>query len=109
MVAAATDNGTIGDPLVRQGLATYYTKIQLLRINGLRSLSATLSGAKDLGVAALGAHEQDVLDRDAQGGDGAHPRHPRRVVDADRHRPRVGFMAGRGTRQASTPATRSAR
>ena len=34
---------------------TYYTKIQILRINGLRSLSTTLAGTKDLGVAALGA------------------------------------------------------
>jgi len=55
MVAAATDNGAIDDPFVRQGLVRYYTKIQILRINGLRSLSATLTGTKDLGVAALGA------------------------------------------------------
>ena len=27
----------------------YYTKIQILRINGLRNLSATLSGSKDMG------------------------------------------------------------
>ena len=33
----------------------YYTKIQILRVNGLRSLSATLTGSKDLGVMALGA------------------------------------------------------
>ena len=55
MVAAARDNGAIADPLVRQGLARYHSKIQILRINGLRSLSATLSATKDLGVAALGA------------------------------------------------------
>ncbi len=55
MVSAAADNGAIHDPLVRQGLAKYYSKIQLLRINGLRSLSSTLTGSKDLGVAALGA------------------------------------------------------
>jgi alkylation response protein AidB-like acyl-CoA dehydrogenase len=55
MVEAATDNGAIDDPLVRQGLARYFTKIQILRINGLRSLSATLTNTKDLGVAALGA------------------------------------------------------
>jgi alkylation response protein AidB-like acyl-CoA dehydrogenase len=55
MVAAATENGAIHDPVVRQALAAYYTKIQILRINGLRSLSATLSNTKDLGVAALGA------------------------------------------------------
>lgn len=55
MVATATANGTITAPGVRQGLMRYYTKIQILRFNGLRSLSATLSGVKDPGVAALGA------------------------------------------------------
>jgi hypothetical protein len=55
MVAAATDNGAISDAAIRQRLMQYYTKIQILRVNGLRSLSATLSGAKDPGVAALGA------------------------------------------------------
>ena len=33
----------------------YYTKIQILRFNGLRSLSSTLAGTKDFGVMALGA------------------------------------------------------
>jgi len=55
LVAEATSNGSISDPNVRQRLMTYYSKIQILRINGLRSLSATLAGAKDPGVAALGA------------------------------------------------------
>ena len=55
MLADATDNGAVHEPLIRQRLMEYYTKIQLLRINGLRSLSATLAGSKDLGVAALGA------------------------------------------------------
>jgi hypothetical protein len=55
MVSTARRNGTIDDPIIRQRLMQYYTKIQILRVNGLRSLSATLSGRKDLGVAALGA------------------------------------------------------
>ena len=55
LVAQAMSNGVLTNPLVRQRLTKYYTKIQLLRINGLRSLSATLAGAKDPGVAALGA------------------------------------------------------
>jgi alkylation response protein AidB-like acyl-CoA dehydrogenase len=55
LVDQATSNGVLTDPLVRQRLTKYYTKIQLLRINGLRSLSATLAGTKDPGVAALGA------------------------------------------------------
>jgi len=55
MVAAATDNGRIADALVRQRLMEYYSKIQILRINGLRGLTATLNGKSDPGVIALGA------------------------------------------------------
>ena len=55
MVRGARDNGTIDDPVIRQRLVRYYTKIQILRINGLRSLSATLANSKDMGVIALGA------------------------------------------------------
>ncbi|MEZ5138357.1 MAG: acyl-CoA dehydrogenase family protein [Acidimicrobiales bacterium] len=54
MVAEAQRNGTIDDPIIRQGLARYYTKVQILRINGLRSLTQTLNGTKDMGVIALG-------------------------------------------------------
>ncbi|MGH9134435.1 MAG: acyl-CoA dehydrogenase family protein [Ilumatobacteraceae bacterium] len=55
LVDAATDNGRITDPLIRQRLMQYFTKVQILRINGLRSLTAALTGSKDPGVAALGA------------------------------------------------------
>jgi alkylation response protein AidB-like acyl-CoA dehydrogenase len=55
MVAKAQETGAIADPEVRQGLARYYTKIQILRINGLRNLTAALSGKRDLGTIALGA------------------------------------------------------
>ena len=44
---------------------TYYTKIQILRINGLRSLSATLTGREGPGVAALGATNKMFWSRDA--------------------------------------------
>jgi hypothetical protein len=54
MVDEATANGRIQDPVVRQGLARYYTKIQILRYNGLRSLTQTLNKTKDMGVVALG-------------------------------------------------------
>ena len=33
----------------------YYTKIQILRINGLRNLTSAVSGKKDMGTVALGA------------------------------------------------------
>jgi len=55
MRTRALANGAIEDPLIRQRLVRYYTKIQILRINGFRSLTATLNKSKDPGVAALGA------------------------------------------------------
>src|SRR4051812_2100488 len=45
----ARENGRIADPTVRQGLARQWSRIQIMRINGLRTLTATLSGAKDPG------------------------------------------------------------
>ncbi len=55
MVEKAQENGKIDDPLIRQRLMEYYSKIQIMRINGLRSLTATVSGKRDMGVAVLGA------------------------------------------------------
>ena len=55
MVAKATENGAIEDPGIRQRLAQYYTRIQILKINGLRNLTSTLNDKKDMGVIALGA------------------------------------------------------
>ena len=55
LVEAAGERGLLADPLVRQRLAAYHTRVQLLRYNGLRSLTAAISGAKDPGVLALGA------------------------------------------------------
>jgi alkylation response protein AidB-like acyl-CoA dehydrogenase len=51
----AKANGKADDPRVRQGLAHAWSKVQIMRVNGLRSLSSVLTGSKDLGVAALGA------------------------------------------------------
>ena len=94
---------SIDDPVIRQRLARYYTKIQILRINGLRSLSATLTGSKDPSVAALGAMNKMYWSRDAQGGDGARPRHVRRPVDARRQRSGARLVARR--RSATSAAT----
>jgi alkylation response protein AidB-like acyl-CoA dehydrogenase len=55
MLEAATANGTIDDPHIRQRLMHFYSRIQILRINGLRNLTAAVHGSKDLGVVALGA------------------------------------------------------
>jgi alkylation response protein AidB-like acyl-CoA dehydrogenase len=55
LVDAARQNGRIADPHIRQRLMDYYTRIQILRFNGLRNLTSALSGSKDAGFAALGA------------------------------------------------------
>jgi hypothetical protein len=55
LVDAARENGRIADPHIRQRLADYFTRIQILRFNGLRSLTSALNGSKDSGVIALGA------------------------------------------------------
>ncbi len=55
MLAAAQANGAIDDPTVRQRLMAFYSRIQILRTNGLRSLSTTLAGKKDPSISALGA------------------------------------------------------
>ena len=49
LVEAARERGLLDDALVRQRLADFYTRIQILRVNGLRSLSSAISGNKDLG------------------------------------------------------------
>ncbi len=55
MVAEAKRTGSIDDPVIRQRLARYYSKVQIIRINGLRTLTATYTGRKDLSIGALGA------------------------------------------------------
>ena len=55
IVALAKGNGKISDPIIRQRLMTQWSKIQILRVNGLRTLSDNLSGRKDRSVAALSA------------------------------------------------------
>jgi alkylation response protein AidB-like acyl-CoA dehydrogenase len=55
MVEVATTNGAISDPVIRQRLMEYYTKIQILKVNGLRNLTVAVTGKKDLGTIALGA------------------------------------------------------
>jgi hypothetical protein len=55
MVEAATANGAIDDAGIRQRLMQYYTKIQILRINGLRNLTTAVTGKKDMGTVVLGA------------------------------------------------------
>ncbi|MGZ4707104.1 MAG: acyl-CoA dehydrogenase family protein [Acidimicrobiales bacterium] len=55
IIEAARANGRIEDPTVRQELALAWSKVQIMRINGLRSLTSVVQNKKDLGVATLGA------------------------------------------------------
>jgi alkylation response protein AidB-like acyl-CoA dehydrogenase len=53
IIAAAKANGKVADPLVRQDLARAWSKVKIMQINGLRSLTATLKD--DHSAAALSA------------------------------------------------------
>ena len=55
IIDIARENGSAAKPSVRQSLMRQWSKIQIMRINGLRSLSAAVTGKKDADVAALGA------------------------------------------------------
>jgi len=55
IIAKARENGAINDPTVRQRLMRQWSKIQIMRINGYRTLTATVHGTKDPAIAALGA------------------------------------------------------
>ncbi|MEJ5254837.1 MAG: acyl-CoA dehydrogenase family protein [Acidimicrobiales bacterium] len=55
IIEKARQNGKNKDPLIRQELAKAWSKVQIMRINGLRTLTAVLHDRKDFGVAALGA------------------------------------------------------
>jgi alkylation response protein AidB-like acyl-CoA dehydrogenase len=55
IVDKARANGLASDPVVRQRLAAAWSKVQIMRINGYRTLSAVVHGKKDMGIAALGA------------------------------------------------------
>jgi len=55
MVDAAKERGLLEDPSIRQRLAAYHSKVQITRINGLRSLTVAVTGRKDASVSALGA------------------------------------------------------
>jgi alkylation response protein AidB-like acyl-CoA dehydrogenase len=55
VIDKAKATGAIDDPEVRQSLADAWSRVQIMRFNGLRTLTSILQNKKDLGVAALGA------------------------------------------------------
>ncbi|MGH9242846.1 MAG: acyl-CoA dehydrogenase family protein [Acidimicrobiales bacterium] len=55
IVEHARRRGLLADPLVRQRLARQWTTIQIMRINGYRTLTDVVRGGRDPSVKALGA------------------------------------------------------
>ena len=59
IVAKARENGAVADPVFRQRLAAAWSKVRIMKVNGLRSLSGILdpdlSPAQKQGLAALAA------------------------------------------------------
>ncbi len=55
IIDKARQNGKIDDPLIRQGLALAWSKVQIMKVNGWRTLTSIVQDKKDFGVAALGA------------------------------------------------------
>jgi alkylation response protein AidB-like acyl-CoA dehydrogenase len=55
IIDKARQNGKIDDPLIRQGLAEAWSKVQIMKVNGWRTLTSIVQDKKDFGVAALGA------------------------------------------------------
>ena len=92
--------------IIRQRLAQYYTKIQILRINGLRSLYGDAVGLQGPRRDGARGDEQDVLVGDAQAGDGAGARHLRR---RRRCSSTPGPTAARGRARCATSAARATR
>ncbi len=55
IIDEAKRTGAINNASVRQALMKSYSRMQIMRINGLRSLSSIVQNKKDFGVSALGA------------------------------------------------------
>jgi alkylation response protein AidB-like acyl-CoA dehydrogenase len=55
VIGKARARGELDDPLIRQRLMRAYSKVQIMKVNGWRTLSSVLHGTRDPGVAALGA------------------------------------------------------
>jgi alkylation response protein AidB-like acyl-CoA dehydrogenase len=55
IIAKARENGRIADPTIRQRIAHQWSKIQIMRINGYRTLTSVVQDRRDAGIAALGA------------------------------------------------------
>src|SRR3546814_17606639 len=55
MIEAAREHGLADDPIIRQRPAEYPSKLQIIRIHGLRSLTQPVTGKTDPSVREMGA------------------------------------------------------
>ena len=94
------------DPVIRQRLTRYYTKIRCCGSTACARCRGPCRASR-IRRRRTGRNQQDVLERNAQGGHGARPRHLRLGVDARRHRARRRFVARQFANGA--PAISSAR
>ena len=105
IIDKARDNGRIDDPAVRQALMKQWSKIQIMRINGLSDPDRRSEGQQGHRRRRARRDEQDVLVRDAprhdEPGDG-HPRSVRADPDGQGNR-------GRRLRPRLRPAPRARR
>jgi alkylation response protein AidB-like acyl-CoA dehydrogenase len=54
IISTVRDRGRAGDPLIRQRLATAWTKVKIMQINGYRSLTDALNGTHHAAALAAG-------------------------------------------------------
>ena len=112
ILALAREHGAINDPVIRQELTRAYSRVQIMRINGLRSLTGVLRGKalsdeQRAGIAALSAtnkvfwseHNQATLNLtiDIMGAAGqilqGDPAHEEPLAGYGRRRPHADYPA----------------
>jgi alkylation response protein AidB-like acyl-CoA dehydrogenase len=108
IIASARSNGKANDPLVRQEIAKAWSKVKIMEINGLRTLTSALNN--DHSTIALGATNKmfwseyhrdtmelaiDILGMEGQILTGRGPSSADDEGDADEFMPGIGLRHGR--------------
>ena len=100
LVEQAAANGALADPIIRQRLCTVLHQDPAAAHQRIAFAVGDVVGHQGSRRRRARRDQQDVLERDAQGGHGAGARHLRTVVDARRYRSGRRLVAGRSARQA---------
>ena len=108
IIASARSNGRVNDPLVRQEIAKAWSKVKIMEINGLRTLTSALNN--DHSTIALGATNKmfwseyhrdtmelaiDILGMEGQILTGRGPSSADDEGDAEEFMPGIGLRHGR--------------